>query len=103
LTFARACGYGMHRLKCAILFRAIEVMNELEAFHRFLGDQLANGDAALTPEECVDLWRAQNPAYDELYSDVQAVKEALDDMEAGDHGIPLQDFLSEVRGKKRCL
>ena len=78
-------------------------MNELEAFHRFLGEQLANGDSGLTPEECVDLWRARNPAYDELYSDVQAVKDALDDMEAGDYGIPLQDFLADLRGKKRSV
>ena len=78
-------------------------MNELEAFHRFLGDQLANGDAALTPEECVDLWRTRNPAANDLHSDVLAIKEALEDMAAGDHGIPLEDFLSEVRGEKRCL
>jgi hypothetical protein len=93
----------MHRLKSAVLNRAIEVMNELEAFHRFLGDQLTNGDATLTPEECVDLWRARNPMADELYSDVAAIKEALDDMEAGDYGIPLQDFLADLRGKKRSV
>ena len=78
-------------------------MNELESFHRFLGDQIANGDVALTPEECVDLWRARNRADDELHSDVLAIKEALDDMKAGDHGIPLADFLADVRGKKRCI
>ena len=35
--------------------------HDLEAFHRFLGEQLTNGSTSLTPEECLVLWRARHP------------------------------------------
>jgi len=35
--------------------------HDLEAFHRFLGEQLTNGGTSLTPEECLVLWRARHP------------------------------------------
>ena len=63
--------------------------------------QLANGDSGLTPEECVELWRARTPDAGELDSDTLAIKDALEDMENGDQGMPLQDFLANVRGNKR--
>jgi hypothetical protein len=34
---------------------------DLEAFHRFLGEQLTNEGSCLTPEECLVLWRARHP------------------------------------------
>ena len=74
-------------------------MNELEAFHQFLGDQLANGGSALTPEECLDIWRAEHPRDDELRAGVQAIQEALTDMEAGDAGQPLEEFLRDFRAR----
>ncbi len=76
-------------------------MNELESFHRFLGDQLAHGDSMLTPEECLELWRAQNPSDREFEIEAQAIGEAIDDMRAGDAGQPLQEFLTEFRAQKR--
>ncbi len=78
-------------------------MSELKSFHRFLGDQLAHGGSTLTPKECLDLWREQNPPDDEVEADTEAIWEALDDMEAGDRGQPLQEFLAEFRAKKRIL
>jgi hypothetical protein len=76
-------------------------MSELESFHRFLGDRLAHGELALTPEECLDLWRAQNPSEEDIEADTLAIREALDDMQAGDRGQPLQEFLTEFRARKR--
>jgi hypothetical protein len=76
-------------------------MNELESFHRFLGDQLAHGDSMLTPEECLELWRTQNPSDEERGVEAQAIREAIDDMRAGDAGRPLQEFLTEFRARKR--
>jgi hypothetical protein len=76
---------------------ASDPIPELEAFHRFLGEQLANGGRALTPEECLELWRAQHPAGEQLRASVRAVQEALADMEAGDAGEPLAQFLAEFR------
>jgi hypothetical protein len=83
--------------------RVADVMNELESFHRFLGDQLAHGDSMLTPEECLELWRAQNLSDDEREAEAQAVREAIDDMRAGDAGQPLQEFLAEFRARKNIL
>ncbi|MDY0170857.1 MAG: hypothetical protein RBS80_30220 [Thermoguttaceae bacterium] len=34
-------------------------------FHRFVGEQLAGG-VDWTPEECVRLWRAEQPSPEEL-------------------------------------
>jgi hypothetical protein len=76
-------------------------MNELEAFHQFISDKLADGGSLLTPEECVDLWRAQNPADEELRAGAAAIKEALDDLEAGDLGVPFSEFMAEFKAKKR--
>jgi hypothetical protein len=76
-------------------------MSELESFHRFLGDQLALGGSALTPEECLELWREQNAPDEEVEVDTQAIREAIEDMEAGDRGQPLKEFLAEFRGAKR--
>jgi hypothetical protein len=76
-------------------------MNELEAFHQFVGDKLSNGESVLTPEECVDLWRAQHPGAEELHAGIAAIKEALADLEGGDLGIPLPEFLADLRAEKR--
>ncbi len=83
------------------LFGAAELMNELQAFHQFIADQLANGGSSLTPEECVDLWRAQNPGEQELRAGVEAIEEALADMEGGDLGAPFSEFVAEFRARKR--
>jgi hypothetical protein len=76
---------------------AAESTHDLEAFHHFLGEQLTNGGSSLTPEECLELWRAQHPTSEQLRANVQAVQEALADMEAGDVGQPLAQFLAEFR------
>ncbi len=76
-------------------------MNELKSFHRFLGDQLADEGSSLTPEECLDLWRAQHPLDEELSASTRAIQEALDDMKAGDIGQPLEAFLAEFRSRQR--
>ncbi len=76
-------------------------MSELESFHRFLGDQLAHGGTMMTPEECLELWRERNPSDDRFDDDTQAIREALDDMDAGDRGQPLQEFLADFRARKQ--
>jgi hypothetical protein len=64
-----------------------------------LGEQISNRDSDLTPEECLQLWRAENPTPTELHKSVAAVKEALADMEAGDTGKPFDEFVEEFRTK----
>jgi hypothetical protein len=70
--------------------------NELARFHDFVGQQLAGG-GKLSPEEALDLWRAAHPQSEEFRESVQAVKDALDDMDAGDTGEPFDEFMRELR------
>jgi hypothetical protein len=76
-------------------------MSELQAFHEFVAVQLANGGSSLTPEECVDLWRQQNPSEEELHAGAAAINEALEDLERGDLGVPFSEFMADLRAKKR--
>ena len=78
---------------------ASERRDDLKAFHDFVGEQLANGGASLTPAETVELWEIQHPSDEERAATVEALREALDDMRAGDTGIPAREFLAEVRRK----
>jgi hypothetical protein len=70
---------------------------ELSCFHDFLSQKLTSGATQLSPEEVLDLWRAEHPAADEYPNDIAALKEALADMEAGDHGLPLEQFDAKFR------
>ncbi|MHB1560868.1 MAG: hypothetical protein ACYC61_25725 [Isosphaeraceae bacterium] len=79
----------------------VKVMNELESFHRFLADQLSPGDSMLSPEECLDLWRARNPPEHPSEAEVEAIREAIDDMRAGDAGQPVREFLGGFREGER--
>lgn len=65
---------------------------ELADFQGFLTEIVAGGNANLSPEEALDLWRDRHPDPDEFAADVEAVREALDDMNAGDPGIPLEEY-----------
>jgi hypothetical protein len=73
--------------------------NELEEFHRFVADKLANGHGNLSPEEVVDQWRDLHPVPESLADDVAAVREALADMAAGERGVPFEDFDREFRAR----
>jgi hypothetical protein len=74
-----------------------ERRDDLKAFHDFVGEQLANGGASLSPAEALDLWEIQHPSDEERAATVEALREALDDMRAGDTGIPAREFLAELR------
>ena len=77
----------------------IDRRDDLKAFHEFVREQLANGGATLTPAETLALWELQHPSNEERAATVEALREALDDMRAGDTGIPARDFLAELRRK----
>ncbi len=76
---------------------ATDTAGELYRFHAFLSEKLARGLTQISPEEALDLWRADHPVAEESARDVAAVKEALADMEAGDVGLPLDQFDREFR------
>jgi hypothetical protein len=70
---------------------------ELQSFHQFIGEQLNTGEVPLSPEEALDAWRMQHPSPEQYEEDVEALREALADMEAGDTGRPWEEFDREFR------
>ena len=76
-----------------------ETQTQLEAFHRFVDEQLRNGGKNLSPEECLELWRAQHPTPEELEESLRAVQQSLADMEAGDRGCSRDEVVDEIRRK----
>jgi hypothetical protein len=75
--------------------------SELSSFHRFISEQLNIGRSEVSPEEALDLWRSEHPIAVAEEDDIQAVRAALDDMENGDKGIPLEEFDREFRRRHR--
>lgn len=75
-------------------------INELREFHRFLGAKLENGGADLLPEEALEQWRQLHPEpWDDEEDDVAAIQAALDDVDAGEKGMPFDEFDREMRKK----
>lgn len=73
---------------------------DLADFHRFISIRLEVGDPAMTPEEALDLWRAQNPSRPEFEETTAALREAIRGMESGDAGTPLDEFDREFRDSR---
>jgi hypothetical protein len=73
--------------------------NDLRAFRSFVDQKLSNGGANMTLDEALSLWDLETQPSTEREETVQALREALDDMRAGDTGIPVREFLSETRRK----
>ena len=73
--------------------------DDLKAFHEFVDEQLASGGTSLTPTETLDLWESQHASDDERAATIEALSEAIVDMRAGDIGIPVRDYLTELRRK----
>lgn len=74
-------------------------VNDPRAFHEFLGTKLSNEGETLTLDDCLGLWDAENQSDAERVETVQALREALDDVEAGDTGQPVPEVVDELRRK----
>ena len=75
-----------------------DTKNELESFQQFLHRHLSDSGDKLSPEECLQLWRAEHPTSRELEESVAAVQRALQQAEAGE-GVSLEEFDREFRKK----
>jgi hypothetical protein len=75
------------------------VESELVSFHRFLTVKLSENQLDLSPEDVLDLWREDHPLPEEFDDATEAVMEALADLEAGDLGIPFEEFEREFRAR----
>lgn len=69
---------------------------EAESFQSFLAKEIANGGRHKSPEELVQDWRRERQEFDEA---VIAVREAIDDMNAGDRGRPLDEVMRDIRAR----
>ena len=76
---------------------ATGTQNELSGFHDFPSRKLTSGAVQLSPQEALDLWREEHPGTDDFSNNVGVLREALADMEAGDHGLPLDEFDCKFR------
>lgn len=74
-------------------------LDELQEFHRFVGEKVTKGVTFLSPEDVLEEWRTIHPTSEEMEDDIAAVEEALDDLENGDQGIPLEEFDREIRAR----
>ncbi len=76
---------------------ASDSQSELASFHRIVGSVLSGQSANVSPEDALDLWRAEHPAQDERDDATAALKQALDSVAAGEHGIPIEEFERDFR------
>jgi hypothetical protein len=76
-------------------------MGELISFHKFLSARLSQFGDATTPEEALDMWRAINPTSKDFDENISAIREALDDMDAGENGVDLKQFDAEFRARHK--
>jgi hypothetical protein len=75
------------------------VMSDLAQFYDFIGSRLNQGAGDLTPEEALELWRAEHPGPGDFEDSVAAIQEALDDIGAGDKGRPFEEFDRDFRAR----
>lgn len=75
---------------------SIDSSSDFSGFVQFAAAQLQAG-TELTPEQAVEQWRAMHPSEDEAADLEAAIQEAIDDMEAGQKGIPFEEFKREFR------
>ena len=68
---------------------------QLDSFHRFASERLAEGAPAMSIHMLVDLWTSEMRSRHQGV-DVVAVREALADMEAGDRGRPAEQVIDDV-------
>ncbi len=74
-------------------------MSELASFYEFMGHKMREFGSSVSPEEMLDLWRANHPSKADLERDIRAVQAAIDAMNAGDVGATLSDFDRDFREK----
>lgn len=71
-------------------------LTELESFHHFVSDKLANGGRDLSPEQALHLWREVSAVAEQ--DEIDAIREGLDAIEAG-RMKPLAEFVESFRAR----
>jgi hypothetical protein len=76
----------------------VDGTSELLVFHRFIGEQIANGSLDLSPEEIVEAFRAYQRDLLRIRDDLSP---AIERLERGEAGIPLDIEDVKRRGRER--
>jgi hypothetical protein len=79
----------------------MSTINELRQFYEFLGQRLQAGEADLSPEAALDLWRDEDSRSDEIDADaVRAIEEAIEGVRQGKPCKTLNEFERDFRAAK---
>lgn len=70
---------------------SIAIKTDLPEFVEFARAQVGNGGSRLTPEEVLDLWRAEHPLALEMAESVAAIRRAIGQADRGE-GTSWEDF-----------
>jgi hypothetical protein len=76
--------------------------NDLHAFKDFIDDQLG-GATVPTDDKVIARWDSENETAEDTGATVEALREALADIDAGETGIPVHEALLELRRKHQLL
>ena len=77
---------------------ATERINDLQAFRDFVDVKLSGGGHGLTLDDALELWEYENQTEDERREAHRAIRQGLDDIEAG-RVRPFEEFDREFRQK----
>jgi hypothetical protein len=80
------------------MLMATSLSNELQEFHRFVAEKLANGGAGLSPEEVVGEWRILHPNADELTESAAVLRQAIAEADRGEY-LPADRVIADTRQK----
>jgi hypothetical protein len=72
------------------------VSSELHDFSLFVQAKLEAGETQLSPEEALDQWREEHQTEEEFEEEVRAIQVALDQMDAGERGMPADEFANQL-------
>jgi hypothetical protein len=75
-------------------------LEELKDFHRFLNEKIQQGSDDLTPSDALEEWALAQPDVEcEVIDTVAAIREAIEEMDSGAPGIPLDAFVRKFEAK----
>jgi hypothetical protein len=75
---------------------AASLTNELQEFHRFVAEKLANGGTGLSPEAVVDEWRILHPNSEDLSAGAALLRQALAEADRGEF-VSAGELIAETR------
>jgi len=76
---------------------SMATQEQIDSFHRFATDQIANGGCEKTVDELYDQWRFENRSLEEFEENVSAIQAAINDMHHGDVGRNADEVINELR------